>query len=659
MRASRSVASAALSLVVVMVGMLAVFRSGPGSFAQTALMSNGHTNVVAQGVASPPAELVAWRVTYHTSDLAPAQPAIAGPGFVAAAQGELLISDGDRPRGLLLPGEALFVKPGAIAASSRVEDLESGYFLIDLVPDDKAESDAGGMEVYASDAFNIDDGLRDINLLRDVLQDGEETQIGDTSFPVVVLATRGELLVESEDGSSAELKIGEGISLAAPLTITATGGSAASFFAGVLGPSLEATESSTPAAETTGPGSLTVVVYGCPQDIDAKSASPETCDPVEDSAVLDLVSLDGEKPRSLDAPTMVDGLPVWEKLPLGRYAIRATEVVKGYKRYLVPGLQGVATGGERGFAPGGDNGYELELTESAPEGRLDLFLIAGSGGSAQGGVADVSPDAEASATAVVTTTAVATPTTGSITVAVYQCPDPYSTFDPARCVPAASPYDLALYSDAMGATVTLANATPTDAGWVFDRVPFGDYILSQTLAPPGSETYVVVPGVILNDASGYVFNFGPDVPQLTVVLYALSPAVPVSTAVPEAGAAPVDTAPVTEPVVDTAIDSDGDALTDDYEINVVGTNPNLYDSDGDGYSDGYEWQNGGNPLRPDDGGGTASTGSADSDGDGMTDDDEYAWGTDPYTYDTDGDGWGDGDEVNAGSDPFDPASVPA
>lgn len=655
----RSLASASLALMLVLLGSITALLSGAGSIAQTALMTNGHANVVAQGVANAPADLVSWRVTYHTIDMAPAQPAIAGPGFVAAAQGELLVTDGDRPRGLLLPGEALFVKPGNIAASSRVEDLESGYFLIDLVPDDKAMSDAGGLEVYASDAFPIDGGLRDLNLLRDVLADGEETQIGSTEFPVVVLATRGELFVESEDGSSAELNIGEAIALAAPLTVSAPSG-AASFFAAVIGPSLDDGASASAAIET-GPGSVTVAVYGCPQDVEAKAVSIDDCDLVEDSAVLDLVALDGEKPRSLGGPEMVDGLATWEKLPLGRYAIRATEVVQGYKRYVVPGLEGVAGGGDRGLTPSGDNGYSFELTEDVPNGQINLFLVAGGEKSdAQGGVQDVGAAASKTptTTAVVTTTAVAMPTAGSITVAVYQCPDPLSTFDPARCVSAAQPYDLALYSDAMGVTVTLANAVPTNAGWVFDRVPFGDYIITQTLAPPGSETYLVVPGVLLNDGSGYAFQFGPDTPQLTLVLYALSPVA--SVAVPpatDAGGA-VDQV---DPVVDSAeVDSDGDALTDDYEVNVVGTNASLYDSDGDGYSDGYEWQNGGNPLRPDDGGSSnASSGAVDSDGDGMTDDDEYAWGTDPYLFDTDGDGWGDGDEVNVGSDPFDPGSVPA
>ncbi len=57
------------------------------------------------------------------------------------------------------------------------------------------------------------------------------------------------------------------------------------------------------------------------------------------------------------------------------------------------------------------------------------------------------------------------------------------------------------------------------------------------------------------------------------------------------------------------------------------------------------------PLR------AAQPSPADRDGDGLYDDDEVdVYGTDPDVYDTDGDGIGDGEEVYLGTDPLDPGT---
>lgn len=69
-----------------------------------------------------------------------------------------------------------------------------------------------------------------------------------------------------------------------------------------------------------------------------------------------------------------------------------------------------------------------------------------------------------------------------------------------------------------------------------------------------------------------------------------------------------------------AVDSDEDGLLDGDEVNVFGTDPELFDSDEDGLGDGEEVKD---------------------------------IGTDPEVFDTDGDGVGDGDEVDAGTDPLD------
>ncbi|MBT4384894.1 S-layer homology domain-containing protein [Candidatus Peregrinibacteria bacterium] len=103
-------------------------------------------------------------------------------------------------------------------------------------------------------------------------------------------------------------------------------------------------------------------------------------------------------------------------------------------------------------------------------------------------------------------------------------------------------------------------------------------------------------------------------------------------------------------------DTDGDTLTDGNEVNVHGTSPTEADTDFGTIDDGTEVNRGSDPLDPDDDlpedpGGPLEP--IDTDGDGLTDDDEInIHGTDPLLDDTDGDDLLDGAEVNTyGTDP--------
>ncbi|MFR9853913.1 hypothetical protein ACL1IW_04345 [Corynebacterium striatum] len=113
------------------------------------------------------------------------------------------------------------------------------------------------------------------------------------------------------------------------------------------------------------------------------------------------------------------------------------------------------------------------------------------------------------------------------------------------------------------------------------------------------------------------------------------------------------------------LDTDGDGLTDDQEVNVTKTDPTNPDTDGDGLTDedetsgerntgfGKKPTDPNNPDTDDDGvkdgqeilDGTDPNNS-DTDYDGLIDGDEKAKGTDPKKPDTDGDGIKDGDEVS-------------
>jgi len=104
------------------------------------------------------------------------------------------------------------------------------------------------------------------------------------------------------------------------------------------------------------------------------------------------------------------------------------------------------------------------------------------------------------------------------------------------------------------------------------------------------------------------------------------------------------------PAVAAEVDSDGDGISDDKEINVYLTDPHNQDTDGDGYGDNEELINGYSPLHGD----RVRLLDVDTDNDGLSDGLELAFHTKLNNSDTDGDGYSDGEEVKNGYSPINP-----
>jgi hypothetical protein len=104
-------------------------------------------------------------------------------------------------------------------------------------------------------------------------------------------------------------------------------------------------------------------------------------------------------------------------------------------------------------------------------------------------------------------------------------------------------------------------------------------------------------------------------------------------------------------------DTDGDGITDGYELIVLGTNARLADTDFDGIADGLELSLGLNPLIADNPDIDAPLEAPadlllDTDGDGISDWGEELAGTNRDDPDTDDDSVLDGDELMFGTDPL-------
>lgn len=99
------------------------------------------------------------------------------------------------------------------------------------------------------------------------------------------------------------------------------------------------------------------------------------------------------------------------------------------------------------------------------------------------------------------------------------------------------------------------------------------------------------------------------------------------------------------------VDTDGDGLSDEREIQRFGTQANNPDTDGDGLPDGLEVTTGTDPLQPDTDGDGLRDGQEDGNADGFVGDGE----SDPRVEDTDGGGVPDGFEAQDGTDARDAA----
>jgi len=238
----------------IVAGLAALFLAVPALVAAMAQgfgpagpsPATGHAAVVAHGVISMPDGNGRWHVTERTAEVGGAPIDVTVPAFFIAEGTPILVTNmttNERQRlasgetTLVLPGDQVTVETFGAPDSFLVAQLTTG----DQPP--LADSSRG---VFTSAGFPTTAGDRDMDLLRDVIAEGEAMVVPAGAIPTMVYVYRGEVAVASANDETG-LRAGEAGTFAGDLQIQAVADGSIVYVA-YVGASVPAAAVATPAA---------------------------------------------------------------------------------------------------------------------------------------------------------------------------------------------------------------------------------------------------------------------------------------------------------------------------------------------------------------------------------------------------------------------------
>jgi hypothetical protein len=213
--------------------------------------SVAHEQVIAQGLAIFDVTPAIWRVTeIEVPAAADAQSLSGDISFTLQMEGSTVIrNDVTAKRAMIEPGEAYFMSADDPYTRRAEGSGASRAWVIEYLPADAADEDAGGTVIYKSDPITeFPAGARDLELLRNVLFPGETAPFPTHEGPALLLVTSGTVVASAGAGVT-PLNPGAGMLLTSDVTLSNNGGDVASYVVLAIGAAVE--DSGAGAAEGT------------------------------------------------------------------------------------------------------------------------------------------------------------------------------------------------------------------------------------------------------------------------------------------------------------------------------------------------------------------------------------------------------------------------
>ncbi|MCC6315754.1 MAG: hypothetical protein IT337_17285 [Thermomicrobiales bacterium] len=332
---------------------------------------SGHAQVIAQGVAALPPGDVVWRTVRARA--APADQAAFEErplGFVLATMGSLLLTDEQSGAQVRLgPGEAALTAGGTAQRRSSLGSDPVSYLSIELVPADAPLPPDESTVLQPGQPFAAPTGLRDLDLLADVVSGDEHSTVPDTGNKSVILITDGTANVGEPNGQTVTLLAGEAAGFSGALEVGAAsdgGVGSTAFVAALIGPevppapppaaaahaTVAPASAETPEVVATETGSVTVQDFTCPPGMTTETFAAAACAPAIDDFDITLSGPALAEPLTLGDATATDAGFVWDDLPPGEYRIAEAAPPTGYDTYM---LAAATAAGDP------DSGYRITL----------------------------------------------------------------------------------------------------------------------------------------------------------------------------------------------------------------------------------------------------------------------------------------------------------